>query len=71
LTPPPNPGPNKGLIIGASLAGSVALVVATVLLSRRGAGLYLDVGSPLKMVLSSPLSLDVSKLPAAVAAPGS
>jgi hypothetical protein len=68
LTAPSTPGPDKGLIIGLGAAGVATAVVAAVVFGHRGGGLYLDVGSPLDMVLAGPLSLDAAKLPAVAAA---
>jgi len=69
LTPPPQVGPSKGLIIGIGGAATAGLVVAGVLLTRRGVSLYLDTGTAFQMKLANPLPLEVAKLPVA-AAPG-
>ncbi len=62
-TPPPNPGPSMGPIIGATLGGTAAMILLMVLFhhSAMGAGLYLDAGSPLEMVLAYPLSVDTAR----------
>ncbi len=67
LTPPPSVGPSKGLIIGIGATAAATAIVTAVLLGRRGGGLYLDAGSALEMVLTSPLPLDAAKLSAGAA----
>jgi hypothetical protein len=70
--PPPlhNPGPNVGVIAGASL-GVTAAVLAVTLIAHRG-GYYspilFDTGWQFEMVLQSPLALDRSSVAAAMAA---
>jgi hypothetical protein len=70
LPPLHNPGPNVGVIAGASL-GVVAAVVVVTLIAHRG-GYYspilFDTGWQFEMVLQSPLVLDASSVAAAMAA---
>lgn len=63
LTPPPTPGPNKGLIIGLAAAGAAAVVVAAIVFAHqsgpatRGEILF-DTGWQFNMVLSNPLTVN-------------
>lgn len=63
LTPPPTPGPNKGLIIGLSAAGAAAVVVAAIVFAHqsgpatRGEILF-DTGWQFNMVLNNPLTVN-------------
>jgi hypothetical protein len=70
LPPLRNPGPNVGVIAGASL-GVTAAVIAVTLIAHRG-GYYgpilFDTGWQFEMVLQSPLALDASSVAAAMAA---
>jgi hypothetical protein len=70
LPPLHNPGPNVGVIAGASL-GVTAAVIAVTLIAHRG-GYYspilFDTGWQFEMVLQSPLALDASSVAAAMAA---
>jgi hypothetical protein len=63
------PGPSKGAIIGIGVGGAVAATVVGILLARRGGDLYLRAGWKFDMVLADPLSLDATKVAAAVANP--
>jgi len=70
LTPPSHP--NMGVIIGASLGVTAALVLATIYLSGRPTGggyTMLDAGSQIDLALESPLTLDAQEVAAAVASP--
>ena len=64
LTQPSMPGSRMGLAIGLAVATTAIAILATVILSRRGGGMYLDAGSSIEMVLASALPLDAAKLPA-------
>jgi hypothetical protein len=71
LTPPPNPGPSKGAVIGASLAGTAALIITLAVVSHHHPGGYtmLDAGSQVDLLLQSPLELDAQQVAAALATP--
>jgi hypothetical protein len=69
VSQPPMPGPSKGAIIGIGVGGAVAATVVGILLARRGGDLYLRAGWKFDMVLADPLSLDATKVAAAVANP--
>jgi hypothetical protein len=69
LTPPPAPGPSKGLVIGISVGVAVATAVGAILWSRHRRGdVLLDAGWQFQMVLQHPLTLDEQKVAAALAA---
>lgn len=65
LTPPPNPGPNKGLFIGLAAAGAAAVVVAAIVFAHqsgpatRGEILF-DTGWQFNMVLNNPLTVNAA-----------
>jgi len=70
-TPPPLPqvGPSKAAVIGASLGGTAALIVTLALLGRhrgRGEPADFDTGFQFELVLQAPLTLDSSRIAAAV-----
>ncbi|HEX4543645.1 MAG TPA: hypothetical protein VH114_10790 [Candidatus Acidoferrum sp.] len=74
-TPPPLPqvGPPKGPIIGGVLGGMAVFVVTGILLGRRhsrGEPADFDTGFQFEMVLQTPLTLDGTRVAAAVSAPG-
>ncbi len=62
LTQPKMPS-HKGLIIGLTASSAAAAVIWGVLASRSGGGLYLEAGSPVDMILATPLTLDSARLP--------
>jgi hypothetical protein len=69
LQPLPQPShPNMGVIIGASLGATAAVVLATIFLSGRsthGGYTMLDAGSQIDLTLQSPLELDANEVAAA------
>jgi hypothetical protein len=72
-TPPPLPqvGPPKGPIIGAALGGMAAFVITGILLGRRHRGAEppdFDIGFQFEMILQTPLTLDGTRVAAAVSA---
>ena len=64
LTQPSMPGSKTGLFIGIAVASTALAIIAAVVLSHRGGGMYLDAGSSIEMVLANALPLDAAKLPA-------
>jgi len=67
----PKIGPNVGAIAGVAIGASVAGTIGLILLSRHnggGNGVLLDAGWQFEMVLQSPLSVDVASVAAAAAA---
>jgi hypothetical protein len=70
--PPPLPQPshpNMGVIIGASLGATAALVLTTIYLENRpmrGGYTMLDAGSQIDLMLASPLELDGGEVAGAV-----
>ena len=70
LPPAPKFGPNMGVVVGASLGATAALIVTAVLLGRhRGGYTLLDAGSQVEMVLQNPLTLEAQQVAAALATP--
>jgi hypothetical protein len=69
LQPLPQPShPNMGVIIGASLGATAALLITTMYLSGRsthGGYTMLDAGSQIDLTLQSPLELDAQEVAAA------
>jgi hypothetical protein len=63
LSVPPNKG--EGTVIGAAVGGAVGVVASLVLLAHSH-GFFLDVGTPVEMVLPQPLSLPQSETANAV-----
>ncbi len=63
LTVPPDKG--KSTVIGAAVGGGIGMVASLVLLTRSH-HFFLDVGSPVEMVLQQPLSLQQGEVTAAV-----
>lgn len=66
LPPLPQEGPSKGVLIGASVGGTAALVLIAVLASRHRSGNFVmfDNGWQFQMVLSTPLMLDAARVQA-------
>ncbi len=63
LTPPPMPGPNKGLIVGLAVGGAAVIAVTAIALGHRGAGggaVLFDTGWQFDMVLNNPLSVNAA-----------
>lgn len=65
LTPPPMPGPNKGLIIGLAAGGAAAVIVTAVVFGHRSGSatrgdILFNTGWQFNMVLNSPLTLNAS-----------
>ncbi|HEX3662841.1 MAG TPA: TrbI/VirB10 family protein [Acidobacteriaceae bacterium] len=68
LPPLPQEGPSKAAVIGGVMGGMAAIVVVSVLtMRRRGSGNYVlfDGGWQFQMTLTTPLTLDTARLPAA------
>lgn len=63
LSVPPNKG--ESTVIGAAVGGAVGMVASLVLLASSH-GFFLDVGTPVEMVLQQPLSLQQSQAANAV-----
>lgn len=70
LPPLHNPGPNVGVIAGASLGVTAAVIVVTLIAHRGGysSPILFDTGWQFEMVLQSPLTLDAASVAAAMAA---
>jgi hypothetical protein len=71
VTPPPMPGPGKGALIGIAVGAAAAAVVTVIALGHRGSPVYRKTGWKFEMTLAAPLTLDASKVAAAVAVPAS
>jgi hypothetical protein len=68
-TPPPPPKPNFGAIIGAAVAGFVAVAVISIIaIHHRGSydGVAYDIGSQFNIVLDTPLTLDAARVATAI-----
>jgi hypothetical protein len=65
------PGPGKGALIGIAVGAAAAAVVTVIALGHRGSPVYLKTGWKFEMTLAAPLTLDASKVAAAVAVPAS
>jgi len=67
--PPPPPKPNFGAIIGAAVSGFVAVAVISIIaIHHRGSydGVAYDIGSQFNIALDTPLTLDASRVAAAI-----
>ena len=67
LTPPPNPGPNKAVVIGiVAGVGAAATITAIVLSHRAGPGprgrVLFDTGWQFDMVLNKPLTVNAASI---------
>jgi hypothetical protein len=73
LPPLPKVGPPMGVVIGAVLGGSAALMITIFALSRHSQNkidyVLFDAGWQFQMVLQSPLVVDASQVAAGAAAP--
>jgi len=68
---PSMPGPGKGALVGIGVGAAAAAIITAVALAHRGSPVYLKTGWKFEMTLAAPLSLDASKVAAAVAIPAS
>ncbi len=71
LPPLPEEGPSKGVVIGAALGGTAALVLISVLTMHHRSGNFVmfDNGWQFQMVLAAPLTLDAARVQAAAQMP--
>ncbi len=73
LPPLPQVGPSPGVVIGASLGGTVGILALVLALNHRNLSnadfLLFDNGWQFQMVLDSPLTLDAGKVAEAAAMP--
>jgi hypothetical protein len=74
LPPLPKVGPPMGVVIGAVVGGSAALMITIFALSRHSQNkidyVLFDAGWQFQMVLQSPLVVDAGQVATAAAAPG-
>jgi hypothetical protein len=69
LTPPPNLTPKYATVFGVIAGATVTLMVTALALRHRHSGdILFEAGSQFEMVLTSPLSLDTSRVSVAVPA---
>lgn len=65
LMPPPNPGPNKGAIIGLAVGGAAAVIVSAMVLGHQSGSaghgeILFDTGWQFNMVLNHPLTVNAA-----------